>query len=423
MTQTAESGGRTVVNFDHHSEEFRARPTEILHELRSTCPVTWSEAYGGFWVATGYHAVTTAARDAETFTSWKDVPVGSGPRVGQTFPGLNPAFRQGFAEMDGPMHQALRRRVMGWFTSRATDQLRPEVQRYTTWCMDQIIESGRAELVDALVGPVPALLSLRMLGLPMKDWRRFAEVAHKAFYTVPGTPEFSALAETHAWLDEQMGAAISARREQPTDDLISAIANARYEGELLPMDDAMGCVQLLLFGGVDTTTNLLASALMYLDEDHEARSWLREDLSRLPRACEEFLRLFTPSQGLARTVMEPCALGGQQLALHDVVWLGWSAAKRDPEVFDDPDVAKLDRFPNRHTTFGVGPHRCLGAPTARMMFEIVMAEVLTRIPEYTIDRDRAERFPSIGQMNGWTAVPATFPAGPRVGFAADAPYL
>src|SRR5581483_5836613 len=255
MTRAADSP--TVVDFDHHSAEVRARPTEITRELRSKCPVTWSTAYGGFWVATGYDAVTTAARDQDTFTSWKDVPAGSGPRVGANLPDHTPARRQGFAEMDGPMHQALRRPLLPWFTPGATEALRPEVKRYTTWCLDQIVEGGSGDFVDDLAGPVPALLALRLLGLPVQEWRRFADVAHKAFYTVPNTPAFYALADSHAWLSEQLHTAITSRREQPTDDMISTVANTRFEGELVPIDDAMGCVQLLLFGGVDTTTNLL----------------------------------------------------------------------------------------------------------------------------------------------------------------------
>src|SRR5581483_3740051 len=364
MTHATETDGRIVVDFDHHSEEFKARPVAVGHELRSRCPVTWSTAYDGFWVVTGYEEATTAARNTETFTSWKDVPAGSGPCIGANLPDVNPAFRQGFAEMDGAMHKATRQPLMRWFTPKATEQLRPEVQHYTTWCIDQIIERGSAELVDELTGPVPALLALRLLGLPMKDWRRFADVAHKVFYTVPNTPAFFELMETHGWLETQMREAIQARRKQPTDDIISAIANIEFEGDLLPMADAMGCVQLLLFGGVDTTTNLLASALVHLDEDREARRWLTEDLSRLPRACEEFLRMSTPVQGVARTVMEPATLGGQKLELHDRVWLGLLAANHDPGEFEDPDVVKLDRSPNRHAAFGMGAHRCLGAATA-----------------------------------------------------------
>src|SRR5206468_12616441 len=130
-------------------------------EMRSQCPVGRSTAYGGFWAAVSYEAVAQAARDTETFTSWKDVPAGSGPLLGANLPDINPAYRQGFAEMDGPMHVAIRQALARFFTPSSTEGLRPEIARYTTWCIDQFIETGRADMVNDLAGPVPALLSVR----------------------------------------------------------------------------------------------------------------------------------------------------------------------------------------------------------------------------------------------------------------------
>src|SRR5207302_4917123 len=124
--------------------------------------------------------------------------------------------------------------------------------------------------------------------------------------------------------------AVVERREQPNDDIISFVANMKVDGRPIPMEDVLGVLELLLIGGVETTASLLGSALMHLHADRKAREWLQDDLSRLPVACEEYLRYFAPVTGLARTVTSRCQLEGQTLEEDDRIWLSWAGANRDP---------------------------------------------------------------------------------------------
>jgi cytochrome P450 len=170
-------------------------------------------------------------------------------------------------------------------------------------------------------------------------------------------------------------------------------------------------VQLVIFGGVDTTTGLIGSALEWLARHPEERDRLREHPGLIPRATEEFLRYFSPVQALARTATRDCVVGGRQVRAGERLLLSWASANFDEDAFDRPDEVVLDRSPNRHQAFGVGIHRCLGSNYARVEFAVVLEEVLRRLPDYAIDGTAARRYPSIAVVNGWVTLPATFTPG------------
>ena len=118
---------------------------------------------------------------------------------------------------------------------------------------------------------------------------------------------------------------------------------------------------------------------------------------------------------LARTVLSDVEVSGQQMTKGDRAMLAWYAANRDPEVFDDPETVRLDRFPNRHAAFGLGIHRCVGSNIARLSFRGLLTEILTRMPDYHIDESKARFYPSVGINTGWNVLPATFTPGQRRG--------
>ena len=135
-------------------------------------------------------------------------------------------------------------------------------------------------------------------------------------------------------------------------------------------------------------------------------------------ATEEFLRFFSVNETLTRTVTRDVELGGQRLSRGDHLMLSWLSANRDASTFDRPDEIVLDRTPNPHLALGVGPHRCIGMHMARTMFRVLMRAVLTRIPDYEIDRGATELYQGNPELNGVIRMPATFTPGPRVGEAA-----
>jgi cytochrome P450 len=187
------------------------------------------------------------------------------------------------------------------------------------------------------------------------------------------------------------------------------------DGAKLSDETVIGMCNLIIAGGNDTTTSLLSNAFKYLSEHPDQKQWLIDDPSRIPYACEEFLRFYTPTQALARTVTTDVEIGGQHLKRGDRVLLSFASANRDPEVFDRPDEIVLDRWPNKHQAFGLGLHRCLGSNLTRVEFTVVLEEVLRRMPDFVVDGDASHPYETIGIVNGWMDMPATFTPGPREG--------
>ena len=400
------SAGRPTVAFDHLSAEHARRHLEIYRELRERNPVAWAEAYGGFWIVTRYEDVARVARDDETFSSDHD-------RGGINIPPA-PA-RNTPIEVDPPEFLHYRALLNPPFAPAAIRTWEAFVGDCTAHFLDQAIESGEIDFVRGLGNPVPALFTLAFLGLPLDAWQRYAQPMHDAVACPPGTPGHRRAVEDIAWIQERIREALADRRAQPRGDLISRVANAEIAGEPIPAERAVETIFLVLGGGVDTTTALLSNSLHWLDTQPDARAYLREDPKRIALACEEFLRVFTPTQALARTALRDVLVGGQTIRAGERILISWASANRDAAVFERPDEVVLDRFPNRHSAFGLGAHRCLGSNFARLEFGILLREVLRRMPDYEIDLARAERYESIGIVNGWVQLPARFTPGARAG--------
>ena len=285
---------------------------------------------------------------------------------------------------------------------------------YTTACLDRVIESGRMDLVEDLATPVPALVTMELLGLPLDLWQWCAHASHRLSYTPAGADAGAAWADFSAMLDA-VGEAVEELRVRPQGGIVGRLLAEGIEGQPVSDDDLRNICQGLIIGGVDTTGSLTSQTLLYLHRNHRARQQLIDDPDMVPVATEEFLRHFTPSLALARTVTRDTELGGQPMKAGDRVLLMWDGANHDPVEFATPDDIVLDRFPNRHIAFGVGLHRCIGSNLARGEFTTILREVLRRIPDFEIDESATEGYPSIGVMQGNIAMPATFTPGRREG--------
>ncbi len=404
---------RPVCEFDHHSPEYAERWVDIYDDLRRRCPVAWSPNYGGCWVVSSYDEVARIARDDATFSSEHDVEGTSHGYGGIVIPSSHTWAMP--IELDPPEFLAYRHLLNPPFAPAALERWEPLLQEVTSACIDAVIESGEADLVLDVANPIPAIFTLSFIGLPVEQWREYAEPMHEMVYSPPGSEGQAHAGEAIGRMFVQLYEEVAERRVRPRDDLITYLVEAEIEGEPLADQRIVEILFLVVAGGVDTTTALLSHAFLDLHRVPEQRARLVADPSLLALACEEFLRYYSPTQTNARTVTHDVDIAGQHLAAGDRVLLSWAAANRDGAVFDDPHEFVINRSPNRHTAFGLGIHRCLGSNFARAEFRIILGEVLRRMPDYRIDVDRSERYESIGNVYGYVRMPATFTPGPRVG--------
>ena len=406
-----------TVDIDHQHPDFIANRHSRYGEMRARCPVVYNTAYGGFWLVTDYESVAAVARDNETFAHRfapnADDGISYQGICGIPRPKGTP--RMGVSEIDGPDHADLRRVLNPHMSPQRVEQLRPRMEKISTWFLDEVIEAGRADLVLDYATPVPAVLTLESMGMPAENWDYYAEFFHaSASYERADPKHIAAVGRWQDMWDELVGFA-RFRRRNPSEDITTTLVTCEIAGRPLTDSEVGGIMWNLVAGGLDTTTSLVSWGLHHLGTVPDARNRLLADPTLVPGAVEEFLRFYSPSETLTRTATRDVELGGRRIARGDVVMISWVSANHDPAVFEQADEIVLDRAANRHLAFGLGGHRCIGAQIARIEAEVMFRDVLHRIPDYVIDEDLFRPYPGNLLMTGVVSMPVVFTAGRRQG--------
>src|ERR1700751_2918120 len=402
-----------VVDFDHHSDEFNLNEVAINAELHRKCPVAWNENYGGFWFLTSYAAVSHTARDGDTFAHKYEPNAADGidyqGEMGVPRPDGHPAL--GIGEVDGPYHQALRHALAPFFSPGAVQKMRPFMEQSAHWFLDQRIGDGQMDLVLDYASPVPAILTMKLMGLPYENWHLYANLFHSVMAVPQDSPEYAkAIAEVPAMMQGVLEFAAT-RRAEARDDLTSFLIQFEFDGQRLDDDQLLNILWNLIAGGVDTTTSQTALTLLHLGTHPKLRQQLIDHPELYRTATDEFLRYFSVNKSLSRTVTRDVELNGQCLRKNDRVIISWLSANHDEQEFDQPDEVMLDRMPNRHLAFGLGPHRCIGSHLARLMSEVMVKAVLDRMPDYQVDQSGVYQYMGNPSMTGLGKLPVTFTSG------------
>jgi cytochrome P450 len=398
-----------VVDFDHNSPEHTQDPVGSYRALRTTQERGWTEANGGHWVLADYQSVFEAARDDDVFSSQRSDSGGEGLSV--VIP-KTPMHKHIPIEVDPPDFRKYRKVVNRVTSPAAIEKVRPMVERHTTEFVDDIIETGECDLTSVI--GVPSIITIDWLGLPVEEWQRYSHAHHATLAETQDSPAFEQAVKVDLpYLDSLTWDVIRRRREEPRQDIISYLVSQEIDDRPITDDEVFSIVDLLISGGVGTTASLVSQSLVWLAEHTDVRQRLIDDPSLLDHAVEEFLRFFSPTQALARTVAQDVDFRGCPMKAGDRVLLSWASANRDADQFDNPDEIDIDRWPNRHTAFGLGVHRCAGSHLGKLMAKTLLGEVLTRMPDYTVEFSALRRYPRQGVNMGFASIPARFTPGAR----------
>jgi cytochrome P450 len=340
--------------------------------MRSLCPVTRSDRYGGFWVITRYEDVFRVAEDWETFSSAHGLTVPVAPIAVSNLP----------TESDPPLHRYYKRLINPYFSPNAALQWEPKTRELVTRLIDGFIEKGRCEFMADFAHVYPALSFFDFaLNAPADEIERVAYLASKT--SSPNDPEAAAC---WAGLSDWISQFVEQRRNGPSlGDVVDAVLHADIDGRPITDYEIVGLVQLLVLGGLETTAGALGLAMVRLCDQPEILTHLRNQPELIPTAIEEFLRLDPPFIAEARTAMRETEIGGHQIKAGEKVLMYWTSAGRDEEEFPDPDTFIMDRPKNRHLTFGVGIHRCAGSNLARMNMRIALEEIVHRLQDLRLE--------------------------------------
>ncbi|MDY0816601.1 cytochrome P450 [Kitasatospora purpeofusca] len=330
---------------------------------------------GEAWLATRYEdvrVVTTDRRFSRAAGIGRDLPRMTPAPIAQV---------ESINLMDPPAHNRLRRLVAQGFTNRQVERMRAHTQRVVDGYLDEMTEHGApADLVAHLSARLPLTTICELLDIPAADRTelRGHAVAMMAMGPNSGAGQVNAKTALRAYFAELT----AARRRDPGEDLISALATARDGDELLDDDELAVMAMVLLVTGHDTSTYELSNITYTLLTHPEQLAKLRAQPEMLPRALEELLRFipFRQGVGIARVATEDVELGGVLIRAGEPVHVSYLAANRDPAVYERPDELDLDRGAPTHMTFGYGTHHCLGSHLARMELQVAIGTLLNRFP-------------------------------------------
>ncbi|MFE6840949.1 cytochrome P450, partial [Streptomyces sp. NPDC057705] len=286
---------------------------------------------------------------------------------------------------DPPDHTRLRRLVSKAFTARRVAGMRPRIQAITDRLLDEVVPSGRADLVADFALPLPVTVISELLGVPVDDRHDFQRWTDRMIMRGAEPPDPAVVNEAWQHMRAYVTELIRAKRAAPGDDLLSGLITARDQEQQLTEDELIAMVFLLLVAGYITTVNLIGGGIAMLLAHPDQLDRLRSEPELLPGAIEEFLRYDGPvSPGIARFAREDVEIAGVTIPRGATVVIASAIADRDPARFADPDHLDITRKDNAHLAFGHGIHYCLGAPLARLEGQIAIGTALHRLPGLTL---------------------------------------
>ncbi|GAA4908154.1 cytochrome P450 [Nonomuraea thailandensis] len=393
MTSRPSPGHEVPDDFDPAAAGSAEESLAMYARLRACCPLARSGRYGGFWALTRYADVAAAAADPVTFISSVRAVVPSDPR-GLRRPPLN---------YDAPAHTPYRRALDRTLQRARIARLEPRLRAHAARELTPLVERGGGDVAQGFGARFPAWVTTEWLNL---DPDLAPELAATAARWVRAwrALDREVVDETSERMYAMARDLVRDRRASPRpveEDPAASLLSERPEGRPLEEEHIVGALRQCLVVGMVAPPVLLGSVCAHLARHPELQAGLRARPELLPAALEEFLRLFTPYRGFARTVSAEIELHGRRIRPGEPVTLVYASANRDGTVFPDPDAFVLAR-PNiaAHLAFGRGRHACAGMPLARLSMRLALEELLRRTSAIELDGPvESARMPEIGAVS------------------------
>ncbi|MEU9410114.1 cytochrome P450 [Streptomyces sp. NPDC048281] len=355
---------------------FLRDPYPTYAALRAQCPVQQVPAGSGghsSYLVTGFEEAREALADSRLSKDTAGFFAGKESRRR-----LHPAVAHNMLATDPPEHTRLRRLVMGSFTTRAVEELRPFIARTTDALLDRWPTEGPVDLVAKLAVPLPVIVICELLGVPEPDRAEVRRWSGELFASeAPAVID----AASHSLADYMKGL-IAEKRSQPGQALLDRLISARDGDDQLSEEELLSLGVLLLVAGHETTTNFLGNAVLALLQHPSELQRLLQHPAEIASSLDELLRYDSPvSMATFRFTTEAVTLGGIEIPADNPVLVSIGAANRDPARWPEPSDLDLDRNAAGHLSFGHGIHRCIGAPLAKAEADIALQKLLSRFPD------------------------------------------
>jgi len=393
------------------TEGFLQDPYPIYQRFLVEGPIHYVDWGAGIWAMFRYADCSSILKD----------PRLSAKRSGAMLLAVPPERRAEFAELahmlglwmlfiDAPEHSRLRKLMNKGFSPAVVESLRPQIEAIVDRMLEPLRHASQAELMHEIAHPLPVRVIAEMLGISsaMQDQLVQWSDAIAIFFGNPRRTleQIQSAQQSVLALTEFFRGAVADRRRQRGTDLISLLLDIEEDGEVLTEEELYAQCVMLLFGGHETTRNLIGNGMQVLLQHPGELSRLRDHPEMIRSAVEELLRYESPVQYAGRIVKEEMELCGVRLRPGDVVAFMLGAANRDPQQFKDPCRLNLARLNNAHLAFGAGPHFCIGNQLARLEGQVAILRMVQQFPRMQLAAQRPEWAPNMG-LRGLRALPVT----------------
>jgi cytochrome P450 len=366
--------GRDILrDFDLDDPGFNENFHEVIDFMVEKCPVVHSTVGKGYHVFNSEAAVRKAGQDWQTFSSSK----GYIPNRPDDMPYLIPV------EQDPPNHSSWRQKINPFMSPKVMDAIRPNVRADVNTLIDRFIDKGECEFIAEMASILPGWAFFKhVLGVPIDELESLVHNVERGLYA-PFEERTGYFEKVFAYLD----VFLKHRKEMPPQgDIVDAILEGvtYSDGTKSPWDHQLSVAADLTFGGISTTIYAMGSSLYHLSQNPDQLQQLLDHPEWMENAVEEFVRVYSPVVAMGRACTRDTELDGVQLKQGDFVMLGFASASRDPKAISNPKVLNFEEPTIHHSTFGIGPHRCIGSHLARMELTVFLEEWLRRIPNFRV---------------------------------------
>ena len=399
---------------------------DLFESIRAETPVLQIESPTGdhdpFWLITRHEDVMRISKDNVTFLNAPRPSVftnKAGEALARSITGGSPNLVQSLVSLDAPKHPKLRRLTQGWFMPKNLRLIEADIRALAKRTVDKLVAAGpEADFVPLISAPYPLHVVMQILGVPEEDEPRMLFLTQQMFggqdeelnksgianlspqqiteIVLGAVKDFTAYFESLA----------AKRRETPTEDVATILANGTIDGAPLDPLDLAGYYIIIAAAGHDTTSASTAGAMLALARDPEQFATVKADRSLVAGIVEEAIRWTTPVQHFMRMANEDVELSGVNIAKGDWLMMNYVAANHDPQQFDNPRRFDATRHDNRHLAFGAGAHQCLGLHLARLEMRILFEELLDRLD--TVELAGEPRRASSTFVGGLKTLPLRF---------------
>ena len=388
------AAGNTLNEYDPTlPETFESEHLEFA-DLRARCPVAHSTAFDGFWAVTRYDDIYRILMEPETYIT----------SVRNVVPGSSTTGRRPPLHLNPPDHTPYRRAIDRALSGKRVAAIEPATRRIASQLMSELVARGNADFVEHFASPLPAYVFGEWMGLSTSQVEVLWATS-KAYVKAWEAFDKSSVAVAAERLARMAAEVIEERRREPRDPLVdptsSLLAERDNDGQPFPDVLLAGCVRQVLVVGLVAPPIVMGSIAVHLSRDPVLQEQLRRNPDQIPDAIEEFLRLYTPYRGFARSAKHEVELHGRKICPGEAIALVYASANRDETVFPEPDQFQLRR-PNikQHLAFGRGPHICAGIPLARQQLTIALEELLRQTRHFELGGElKMSGMPEIGPIS------------------------